>query len=313
MSDADRAAGCLVGLALGEALGGPFRGRMAAALPRRIPSLDELAGRGEVGTADATALARNLVRSLVATGGTFDPADVRRRHVAWLASDPPVVGGLTRRVLTRAAAGDAAAAHDYVEERGPEVSADNGSVCYCAPLGAALARRPAELVRDASVLSAITHWDERCRTACVAVALTASALVRGEAPDHSVRSAVEAVQGLAGAEELEYLIEAAGSIRPVDGPDRRFVFFATGIALRTVAEAPEVTDGLRAVVAEGGDAARNAAVTGALLGAAVGRSGLPRGWIDRLADGEAILDEAGSLARLAGSDRESGGPRTGPQ
>ena len=56
-------------------------------------------------------------------------------------------------------------------ERGPEVSAGNGSVMYCAPLGAFRATHPELLLEEAPALSAITHWDERCRTACLAVTL----------------------------------------------------------------------------------------------------------------------------------------------
>lgn len=47
------------------------------------------------------------------------------------------------------------------EERGPEVSAGNGSVVYCAPLGAAYANRPERLLRLAPRMSALTHYDER--------------------------------------------------------------------------------------------------------------------------------------------------------
>ena len=55
------------------------------------------------------------------------------------------------------------------EHRGPEVTAGNGSVMYCAPLGVAYANRPANLFELAPALSALTHFDGRCRTACLAV------------------------------------------------------------------------------------------------------------------------------------------------
>ncbi len=120
-------------------------------------------------------MARNLARSLARRGG-FDPADVVAEHLAWFATGPPDVGNLTRRVLSRIAAGApwTEAARRVWEERGPEVSAGNGSVMCCAPLGLAYARRPGELRDLAGRLSALTHWDERCRTAGVAVALAAA-------------------------------------------------------------------------------------------------------------------------------------------
>src|SRR6266480_2298389 len=66
------------------------------------------------------------------------------------------------------------------ERRGPEVSAGNGSVMYCGGLGVARARDPERLFAEAPALSRLTHWDERCATACLAVTLALAGLVRGE-------------------------------------------------------------------------------------------------------------------------------------
>src|SRR5437773_11399103 len=156
----DRAVGSVVGLALGDALGAPFESRRASEIPDPLPAF-ELPWRGlpPGTTTDDTAMARNLVRSLVDRGG-LDTDDVLRRHVEWLRTGPPDVGTLTRRVLMWAFEGVADPARRYVDERGPEVSAGNGSVMYCAPLGVAFAGRPTELVTAAPELSALTHWDE---------------------------------------------------------------------------------------------------------------------------------------------------------
>ncbi|MDP9328192.1 MAG: ADP-ribosylglycohydrolase family protein, partial [Actinomycetota bacterium] len=268
MERRERVVGSVLGLALGDALGAPFEFRRAERIPSPVPAF-ELPWRGlpPGTTTDDTAMARNLIRSLIANDGHLETGDVLRRHVEWLATEPPDVGNLTRRVLSRAREGAADPAREYVEQRGPEVSAGNGSVMYCAPLGIACANRPDELFETAPALSAITHWDERCRTACLAVTLAVGALVRGEDPRDSVVEAVRAVGGREGAEELEELVDTAGLTRPIDGPDQGFVFFTVGVALRITAEAPPFDDGLRAVVALGGDTDTNAAVTGALLGA----------------------------------------------
>ena len=86
------------------------------------------------------------MRSLAAQQ-RFDPDDLLERHLEWFRSDPPDVGTLTGRVLRRIAAGEdaATAAQEIWNERGPEVSAGNGSVMYCAPLGLAYANRSDEL------------------------------------------------------------------------------------------------------------------------------------------------------------------------
>jgi ADP-ribosyl-[dinitrogen reductase] hydrolase len=299
MDARERALGSVLGLALGDALGAPFELRRAAQLPDPLPAFElEWMGMPPGTTTDDTAMARNLVRSLV-EHGALDTNDVLARHISWLETRPPDVENLTRVVLSRAAEGAPDAAREYVERRGPEVSAGNGSVMYCAPLGVAYAFRPDELFELAPALSAITHWDGRCRTACLAVTLTVAALVRGEPGDRAMVDAITAVAEREGGEELENLVEAAGRARPVDGPDMGFTLFTAGLALQVAAEQLPFEDGLRRVVGLGGDTDTNAAVAGALLRALHGRSGVPAVWLDRLQDRDAIEGEASALAELA--------------
>jgi ADP-ribosyl-[dinitrogen reductase] hydrolase len=296
----ERVVGCVLGLALGDALGAPFEFRMRADIPDPLPAFERGWSGLPPGTwTDDTAMARNLWRSL-AERRSLDTDDVMRRHLEWLATDPPDVGNLTRRVLSGIRDGVSDAPERYVSERGPEISAGNGSVMYCAPLGAVRAARPDLLLEEAPALSAITHWDQRCRTACLAVTLAVAALVRGEEPREAVVGAVEAVLDREGGEELEYLVAEAGRARPLDGPDMGFTLFTAGVGLQMAAEGVPVEEGLRYVVSLGGDTDTNAAVTGALLGAHHGREALPSAWLEKLADRQAIEAEAETLATAAG-------------
>jgi len=295
----DRAVGSILGLAIGDALGAPFEFRRRAAIPVPLPAF-ELPWMGLApGTwTDDTAMARNLWTSLIDRGGELELDDVLARHLAWLASGPPDVGNLTRKVLSGWRDGDEDPAREYVERRGPEVSAGNGSVMYCAPLGVVRALDPARLLEEAPALSALTHWDERCRTACLAVTRAVAALVSGQPADAAIPAAVAEVAEREGGEELEYLAAEAGLARPIDGPDMGFTLFTAGVALRVAAEALDVESGLRGVVAFGGDTDTNAAVAGALLGARFGRGGLPGTWLAKLTDRHEIEAEAEALARL---------------
>jgi ADP-ribosyl-[dinitrogen reductase] hydrolase len=304
----NRAVGSILGLALGDALGAPFEFRRAKDVPRPLPAL-ELAWRGGPAgsTTDDTAMARNLVRSLVERRG-FDPDDLVARHLEWLASGPPDVGNLTARVLGRVdhararATGLGKLAEDTAravwEERGPEVSAGNGSVMYCGPLGAAYASRPDRLFDLAPRLSALTHFDARCATGVLAVTMAVAALIGGEDREESVGTALRAVADREGGEELEFLVQAVGGARPIDGPDQGFCLFAAAAGLQALAREGGFEEGLRRVVGLGGDTDTNAAVAGALLGASVGRDGLPVAWLERLSDREAIETEATRLARV---------------
>jgi ADP-ribosyl-[dinitrogen reductase] hydrolase len=297
----DRVVGSLLGLALGDALGAPFEFLRAHNVPDPIPVLERpWLDLPPGSTTDDTAMARNLARSLADRGG-FDPDDVVRRHLEWFATDPPDVGTVTRRVLKRAAAGEdaVAAARAVWEERGPEVSAGNGSVMYCAPLGLAYANRPEELLDLSPVLSALTHHDERCRTAVLAVTLAVAALVRGQDRRAAAETGLGAVLEREGGEELEFLVEQVGRSRSIDGPDQGFCLFTAGAAFQALLRFDAFEPALRHVVGLGGDTDTNAAVTGALLGASVGIDGLPLLWLDRLRDADAIRVEADALVPLA--------------
>lgn len=303
MDLADRVVGSCLGLALGDALGAPFEFLRAANIPDPIPAferpwLDRPAGS----TTDDTAMARNLMRSLAERGG-FDAEDLVRRHLEWFRSDPPDVGTLTGRVLRRAERGEDAAtvARDVWEQRGPEVSAGNGSVMYCAPLGLAYVNRTGELSDLAPALSALTHFDGRCRTAVSAVTLCAASLTRGERAEDAARAALTAVAEHEGGEELEFLVEAVGGSRAIDGPDQGFCLFTAGAAFQALVRGGDVESELRHVVSLGGDTDTNAAVAGALLGARDGVGGLPTHWLERLADADAIRAEAAALVPLARS------------
>jgi len=298
----ERVVGCVLGLALGDALGAPFEFRRREEVPHPLPAFE----RGWMGLepgqwTDDTAMARNLVRSL-AERGRLDTGDVLRRHLDWLATDPPDVGNLTRRVLSRIRDGVPDAAERYVSERGPEVSAGNGSVMYCAPLGIAFANRPEQLLWLAPALSALTHVDGRCRTAVTAVTLAVAALVRGDRAHDAALAALNAVDDLEGGEELEFLVEAVGGSRAIDGPDQGFCLFAAGAAFQALVRPGDVETELRRVVSLGGDTDTNAAVAGALLGARDGVQGLPSAWLERLLDADAIRTEAEALVPLAETD-----------
>jgi ADP-ribosyl-[dinitrogen reductase] hydrolase len=301
MEQRDRIVGSMLGLALGDALGAPFEFLRGRNIPDPIPAFElPWMGLPPGSTTDDTAMARNLARSLVERGG-FDEDDLIRRHVEWIASDPPDVGAITGRVLRRVQRGEEAAtvAREVWEQRGPEVSAGNGSVMYCAPLGLAYAHRPAELLELAPQLSALTHYDGRCQTAVLAVTLTVAALVRGEEPIPAVTEVLSAVEQREGGEELEYLVEVAGGARAIDGPDQGFCLFTAGVAIQALLREGGFETEVRRVVSLGGDADTNGAVSGALLGARDGVPGLPLDWLGKLVQRDEIRAEAEQLVPLA--------------
>jgi len=308
--DRDRAAGCVLGLAVGDAVGAPFEYLRAPELPDPLPILEHpWMGLPPGTTTDDTAMALNLVDSLRARGG-LDTRDLAARHVAWFRSGPPDVGAQTARVLTRASEGAVAeeAAEALWRLRGPEVSAGNGSVMYCAPLGAAYAGRPRELLRLAPRLSAVTHYDGRCKTSVTAVTQAVAALVRGEDRGAAVTLALSSVADLEGGEELEFLVEEVGRSRPIDGPDQGFCLYAAAAGLQALAREGDVASELTRIVGLGGDTDTNGAVAGALLGTCAGRNGFPEAWLGRLRARDEVEKRANALADLAAAMPAEGTP-----
>jgi ADP-ribosylglycohydrolase len=111
----DRAFSAILGLVVGDALGAPFEFQRAAQVPDPLPAFERSwMGRPPGTWTDDTAMARNLWTSLIAHGGALDLDDVLVRHLDWIEGDPPDVGSLTRRVLTRTRDGVSDAARAYV-------------------------------------------------------------------------------------------------------------------------------------------------------------------------------------------------------
>jgi ADP-ribosyl-[dinitrogen reductase] hydrolase len=130
------------------------------------------------------------------------------------------------------------------------------------------------------------------------VTMAVAALVRGEGEPEAVISAVGSVAGRDGGDELEFLIDAVGNARPVDGPDQGFTLFCAATGLHAVTERMTFEEGLVRVISLGGDTAANAAVTGALLGARHGHDAVPRSWLDGLPDLDRLTSDAAALASL---------------
>ena len=127
---------CLLGLAIGDALGMPFEG-----LPSWVvgPVLDRIQGFHESGHrelgagqwTDDTQMTLCLVRSLVRCG-RLDPEDVAREYLGWFQSgDVRGIGGTTKSAMARLEAG----AGWHESGTAGEYAAGNGTAMRAAPLG----------------------------------------------------------------------------------------------------------------------------------------------------------------------------------
>jgi ADP-ribosylglycohydrolase len=186
--NADHFAGCLIGQAVGDAMGFVVEGHpqdscevfVNEALRRR--KLEGYSrGRFRIGQySDDTQLARELVLSLIECGG-FQPGDYAAR-IASLFSDNRVVGrGLaTERAATRIARGI-----PWDQSGTPPPAAGNGSAMRAAPVGLLFWHDTTKMLSVAHDQGRITHTDPRCSAGAIAIAGAVGLVLRGDDLDTS--------------------------------------------------------------------------------------------------------------------------------
>lgn len=284
--------GCLLGAAIGDALGFPFKGMTAAAVAEygRFESLREFqpapSVRSEPGElADEGQLLLLTLESLC-TQRKLDVADLVRRLKGWFRSHPKDMTPLVRHVLGRLDAGEnpaeAAEGASFEAQFQPP---DGGHLTRCIPVAlyrvTDAERRRADLV----TVARLTHWDP------VAVQV---ACVLGELLVQLVRSKPLSLEACL---PPDVLPEVRDVVQAVPSPDRLDVSGSAlgvlGVALWALQTAKNVEDGLVEVVSLGGATDTNAAVTGALLGAKLTRVAFPQRWVYRL-EGHARLEVLGA-------------------
>ncbi len=280
----DRAIGTLLGLAIGDALGSGVEFLTAEAIAAAHPQgVRDLPVPGPDGllpgqVTDDTELALVLARSLVAQGG-HDTAAVARAYGAWLESGAHHAGRTTRRAFA-AAARAATSPDESARAAADPDSPSNGSLMRIAPIGiwAGDPDRAAEAaVRD----SALSHPNPICLAACAALAAAISAGIGGADRVGMHAAALRAAGRVAGAGAITTLLASIGDAQAIhQDPERPgHVLTALGHAFHHLVVGTDPETALIRVIGAGGDTDTNAAVTGALLGAAWGRAALPVRWV----------------------------------
>jgi ADP-ribosyl-[dinitrogen reductase] hydrolase len=292
---ADRARGCLLGLAVGEAIGS-----VAEGLPRGgFPELTGMVGGGPLQLTagewtDGTAMALCLAQSLIDCGG-LDQYDFMSRLQAWLVHGENTVRGKSLAVgdTTRAAI------ESFMQDDEPSAgsvdgaAAGNGSLIRLAPLAIFSAANADRARFWSSKQSRATHGTIEC--------LDANELFTAQLVD-----------ALAGADKAATLrprvMQLAPNTLAIDGgawqPKTReqiqssaYVIDTLEAALWSVARSDTFRQAVLLAANLGGDAAGVAAVAGQLAGALWGASGIPAEWLQPLAQRERIEALADELLR----------------
>ncbi len=312
----DRFTGCLLGLAIGDALGTPVSGWTREAIAARYHWLDRFVPLvTEDGTViipageftDETELALCLVESAISARGYLDVAAAGYRFLRLL--DGPTARFLdepTRRALT------AAAEHgDFQRGVAGPGTATGSAAARAAPIGLlhALSRfNPDLLVRDVLRATLITHAEPEVINGALAVAYAILLLVQDTTPpDVLLDEVARFIDEDAVAQRLR-----RAALHPVLADDDELV--RALVALGTSAAVDEVVatafasfaaahdDFARAVTLAiniGGATDTRGAITGALAGAHLGASRLPTALVEGLEGRPYILLAARGLFQAA--------------
>lgn len=313
----DALVGCVLGTAVGDALGLPFEGMS----PRRARRMFKdpgrhhfLFGRGMVSD-DTEHMCLVAAAALEAHG---DP-DLFARRLGWslrwwLLGMPAGVGLATLRACLRLWVGAR-------PDSSGVFSAGNGPAMRSALLGCAYGDNPDVLREMVGVSTRITHIDPKAFFGALTVALAAHASSSGAGirPD-GFAGLVHARLDGSGAEEFLRLVDGACLSASRDEPLHVYaasIGCANGISGYMFHTVPCViqawlrhqTDyrgGMMEVLAAGGDADTTAAILGGITGAGVGKNGIPSEWLSRVVEwprSMGWMESLGdALARSLGGD-----------
>jgi len=277
----DRAVGCLLGLAIGDALGAT-----AEFKPRgSFPALTGLVGGGKFKLAagewtDDTTMALCLGQSLLASG-TVDLEDFMLRLQAWLEQGENTVPGkcFDIGVTTRAAIERYAADGNPAAGGTDEMSAGNASLVRLAPLAIFSAHDPDAAEVLAARQSRATHGTLACVDACRLFTVQLVDALTGADKAAALRQRVMALCPAV-------LLISAGEFKAKPRAQINssgYVIHTLEAALWSVWQTDNFRDAVLTAANLGDDADSVAAAAGQLAGALYGAAAIPAEWLAKLA------------------------------
>jgi len=293
----DRFCGTLLGLAAGDALGGPLEFQPARAPGNYV--VDMIGGGwqqlqpGE--WTDDTQMALSIVDSLLAKT-VFDPDDIAKRFVGWMESGPKDIGMHTQRVLTAIRGGVRWEQAALSEHEADPNNAPNGSVMRCAPLAMFFFRHPEYAASLSPVLSRITHVHPDCESACVLINVAIVHLLNGAKAADAIEMGYNACTTVTDEfrERIKLAMQPGNDTSPTG-----WVLDTLEVALWSFLHTTTYEAAVIEAVNRGADADTVGAVVGALAGAHYGLSAIPERWLSVLLDKEELVGKAQQLLQLA--------------
>jgi ADP-ribosylglycohydrolase/fructose-1,6-bisphosphatase/inositol monophosphatase family enzyme len=286
----DRAHGCLLGQLAGDALGSLVEFSGPEEIRKRYPSgplnLEEggywntIAGQ----PTDDSELALALARSILKCGG-YDHEGAAAAYASWKASGPFDCGGTTATALGAAvvAMKNGKPVAQAAMQAANGNSQANGALMRINPLAIfGHTMNAAALMEMARQDARLTHPNRVCQDAnAIFAATVARAIQSGLDPQDTYEYALSLTSNNGLSPAVAERLHAAATSPPPEFTNSKsgWVLVAFQNAFFQLLHAPSPEQGLVDTVCAGGDTDTNAAIAGALLGAAHGRQNLPKRWI----------------------------------
>lgn len=289
----DKVKGCLVGLAVGDAVGTTLEFRQR----ETFEPITDMVGGGPFDLlpgqwTDDTSMALCLAHSLIHKNG-FDPVDQMNRYCNWhqygYMSSTGECFDIGATVVT--------ALNSYMKTGNPfsgsvdERSSGNGSLMRLAPIAIFYRDNPAELIRYAGESSRTTHGSAECIDACKYFAsllvVAMSARKKDELLNTFYQPTTPKVSAIASGLYLEKsYVQLTGS---------GYVLESLESALWCFHKADSFEEAILLAANIGNDADTTAAICGQVAGAFHGCTGIPRHWINLVQQYENIQCVADTL------------------
>ncbi|WP_164104229.1 ADP-ribosylglycohydrolase family protein [Candidatus Laterigemmans baculatus] len=309
-------AGCILSTAVGDALGLPYEGVSRDRAPRLLgpPTRHRfLFGRGMI--SDDTEHTLMVAQSLIEAG---DDADDFAHRLAWrlrwwILALPAGVGKAKARSGIKLWLGASPTTAGVF-------SAGNGPAMRAAILGAVFDDRDT-LLRFTKASSRLTHTDPKAEAGAIAVALAAQASRAGmQDPSHFLQSLTECVgeeaselvalvrqasESVSAGESTRALAASLGLEKGVTG----YTYHTVPVVIHAWLSHPtDYATAVTAVIECGGDADTTAAIVGGIVGAGVGREGIPKEWVYRLCEWPRSVRWMARLAQQLAEVRSTSAP-----
>ena len=298
--------GCLLGLAVGDAIGTSVEFMP----PGSFTPLSDMLGGGPFDLApgewtDDTSMALCLADSLIEMAG-FDPLDQLRRYVAWFRTGYLSSNGrcFDIGITTAASLSRFESTHEPYPGSTAQNTAGNGSLMRLAPVPMFYARHPQMAIEKSADSSRTTHANPKTVDACYYFSALLLGALHGQPKEallapinewHFLEPETKALLSNLAPEIVEITNGSFKQKQPPEIQGSGYVVRGLEASLWAFFHSTSFRDGVLLAANLGDDADTTSAIYGQLAGAYYGESNIPLEWRTKLAKHDLIVGFADKL------------------